>query len=684
MKYHSLLTAFAVILLVPGMLPAQGNDLDMDINEIDITQFPAVTLRMKIRKPLNSNLDINAGRVQLSENGILQNVEYFECPDDSAVRLSLAILLDRSGSMTRDRRNRYDPDSTKIRAAKAAIGTFLDLLGPRDEAAIFSFTTGSIIPNHIFRVEHDFNSDFASLKASLVPIYAEGGTRLWEAIIDGVNRLRVRPGRKALIVVTDGRNQFGDNFRATAIQNAVNERIPVYPIGLGDDIDVGELSSLAAATGGRFYPAPDADDLKEIFNQLGSELITDDCILRYTSSNPCLDGSRRDLLMTLNGPGFFGEEDTSYTVEQKLNPVTVIVEQGVRAIALDTAVVPMTVLEQFSVLQPLTYTMTIDYNAALMRFLDVSTDGTMSEGYVIDVMEDIPGRLRIALRDFLPALPTGHLFELLFEILPRISDSAAVLSVSDVSVTGLCPFAITTRDGEIDILACEERYTIGSQATFVAGNGDEVAIPIRIIPPPAPGRSLQLRFHVPKTDPALEFLGVGVEGTLAESANLLVQDLEDRIECLFVGDAMAPGDTVCMLRFLVRSSQLTEVHTLPLSLLEMMTGCNLDVETQSPLIIVDGICRPLLRRNGPLPALSNYPNPFPEATTLRFSLPEDGPVQLLLLDAGGRMIRILLEAQLTAGSYEHRFKAGDMPAGEYIAVMRIAKETVVRRMLLLR
>jgi hypothetical protein len=319
-----------------------------------------------------------------------------------------------------------------------------------------------------------------------------------------------------------------------------------------------------------------------------------------------------------------------------------------------------------------------------MRFLDASTDGTMSEGYIIDVMEDTPGRLRITLRDFLPAVPTGHLFELLFETLPRSTDGSTALSFSDVSVSGLCPFAITTRGGAIDILACDERYTIGSPATFVAGNGEEVAIPIRIIPPPAPGRSLQLRFSVTKTDPALEFLGVGVEGTLAESANLLVQDFEDRIECLFVGDAMAPGDTVCMLRFLVRSSQLTEVHPLPLSLLEMMTGCNLVVDTQSPSVIVDGICHPLLRRNAPVPNLSNYPNPFPEVTTLRFSLPEDGHAQLLLLDAGGRTMRILLEAQLAAGSYEHRFDATGMPAGEYMAVLRIAEETIVRRMLILR
>jgi hypothetical protein len=58
-------------------------------------------------------------------------------------------------------------------------------------------------------------------------------------------------------------------------------------------------------------------------------------------------------------------------------------------------------------------------------------------------------------------------------------------------------------------------------------------------------------------------------------------------------------------------------------------------------------------------------------------------VELLLLDGSGRIVRTLLNAHLHAGSYEQQIDVSSLPAGEYLAVLRLRDQTVVRRLLVL-
>jgi hypothetical protein len=49
--------------------------------------------------------------------------------------------------------------------------------------------------------------------------------------------------------------------------------------------------------------------------------------------------------------------------------------------------------------------------------------------------------------------------------------------------------------------------------------------------------------------------------------------------------------------------------------------------------------------------LSNYPNPFNPSTTLRFELPKDGCVTLKIYDLSGRLVKVLLSGNQTAGAH---------------------------------
>ena len=48
----------------------------------------------------------------------------------------------------------------------------------------------------------------------------------------------------------------------------------------------------------------------------------------------------------------------------------------------------------------------------------------------------------------------------------------------------------------------------------------------------------------------------------------------------------------------------------------------------------------------------NYPNPFNPTTTLRLALSDDGRVDLVIYDIGGRLVRQLFSGELKAGYHD--------------------------------
>ncbi len=682
-----LLAACFCAVICAASLSAQGVTVESRILDIDISRFPTIELQVSVTKTASAE-KITINNVQLDENGVPQRIEYFDCPEDS-VRLSVAILLDRSASMAR-LTDRYDRDSTKLREAKKAVGIFLDLLGPRDESALFSFTTQNFTLRNLFTVEHGFTFDADAVKGSLSPITASGGTRLWEAIIEAVKLLEPRKGRRVLIVLTDGRNQFGEAYHTPAIQAAVAAKIPVYTIGLGTDADIGALSGFAAATGGRFSFAPEASDLSEVFNGLAGSLITDACVLRYTSGNPCLDGSRRNIDLTLSGSGFATATDSFYSVPLQLNPVTLQVQPGLTAAARDTLTMPIIVAEQFSRTKPLTYYMTVYYERKLMRYIKAVTDGTMSEGSPVVIIESTPGVLEISNVDLTPFLPTGTLFELIFLCEARERDTAATIEIRDAEVRSICPTELTVRDGSVAVTACEDAFIYGDSLYCVlAGDGSVTHVPLRMHVSSPAGTPFSITLGIDYSALPYEIVGTETAGSLSAGGGVIMQETAPgRAEFSVQAVSSGQDSVLFYLRIRVREPQRSSMRShLPITALQIHSSCRMTMTDAGggrwARFLVDGVCEPLVRLRT-TPALSNHPNPFSPTTEIAFTTRVDGPVLVQVMDGGGRIVATLLDAWLKAGEYHHRFAGGDLPAGEYYTVCSTSGGRTVRRMLLVK
>jgi hypothetical protein len=78
----------------------------------------------------------------------------------------------------------------------------------------------------------------------------------------------------------------------------------------------------------------------------------------------------------------------------------------------------------------------------------------------------------------------------------------------------------------------------------------------------------------------------------------------------------------------------------------------------------------------------NYPNPFNPGTTIRYSVPDDVYVRLVVYNVLGQLVTELVNGEMNAGSYEVTFDAGNLPSGIYIYHLTAGYYFETKRMIL--
>jgi VWFA-related protein len=150
------------------------------------------------------------------------------------------MLLDRSGSM----KPNFDLEE---QAAEA----FVRAMGPADKARLGSFAT------HIQIDPPEFSSDRDVLvKILRTELQSDGPTPLWNAVDTAIDKLILEPGRRVVLVFTDGvdmpLNFSGRNKSLKDVMKRAEERdVMVYAIGLAGDTGMPDLRGRTPDRGGR-------------------------------------------------------------------------------------------------------------------------------------------------------------------------------------------------------------------------------------------------------------------------------------------------------------------------------------------------------------------------------------------------------------------------------------------------
>jgi VWFA-related protein len=253
--------------------------------------------------------------IRVTEDGHPQEIFTFARQVD--LPLSLAILIDTSISEERT-----------LPIEKAAAGSFVDaVIRPdKDEVAVISFTgestleqglTGSAsrVRRALDRVEYVPPSGYVSGigQVGTPPISGQnqqtaGSTAIWDAIwvtADEVLTQTSDKTRRAIILLTDGRDTSSKKKMDAAIERAVKTDAVIYAIGIGDEyyegVDESSLRKISERTGGRAFFPKDESDLRAAFEQIQVELRSQ-YLVAYSPTNKSKDGTFRRVQIEIVNP----------------------------------------------------------------------------------------------------------------------------------------------------------------------------------------------------------------------------------------------------------------------------------------------------------------------------------------------------------------------------------------------
>lgn len=252
--------------------------------------------------------DLKQEDVRLLENGQPQEIVAFNRQVD--LPISLAILIDTSASQERT-----------LPEEKSAAISFIDSVvrAEKDEVSIISFTGETTLEQGmtnnltrlrraISRVEFVPPSGYVGggVIVGTPPIsgknqMAQGSTAIWDAIwvtSDEVLGPAPEKTRRAIILLTDGVNTYGQKKFDEAVQAALKSEAVIYSIGIGDDfyggVDKSSLNKISEKTGGRAFFPKDEAELRKAFVQIQIEMRSQ-YLIAYAPSNQTRDGSFRTI-----------------------------------------------------------------------------------------------------------------------------------------------------------------------------------------------------------------------------------------------------------------------------------------------------------------------------------------------------------------------------------------------------
>lgn len=201
---------------------------------------------------------------------------------------TVVIATDRSGSMLAE-----DVSPSRLVAAREAAGIFLDEV-PAD------VRVGAVAFNHEATVLQTPTRDHAAVREALANVTAAGSTATGDALVAALRSIRstreadagsLSPA--AIVLLSDGKSVRGRDALEVA-EEARAARIPVYTVALGTAAgtiesersdgstvrtpvppDTATLERIAERTGGEAFAIEDAEQLRRVYERLGSELATE-------------------------------------------------------------------------------------------------------------------------------------------------------------------------------------------------------------------------------------------------------------------------------------------------------------------------------------------------------------------------------------------------------------------------
>ncbi|MDQ2854683.1 MAG: VWA domain-containing protein [Acidobacteriota bacterium] len=262
-------------------------------NEVDSTEVLSITSNLV---PVPASVfdtqgaavtDLKLEDFELKVDGLVKPITDLS-RSQSPVRM--AMLFDNSGSLLASR-------ELEKQAAKRFFGR---VLRPSDQAAIYSVSTE-------YYLAQPLTSDIRRLEQTIEGFgKPEGGTALFDAIVEAASYLRPNQGRKVIVIVSDGADTISRLDFETTMQRVLREDCEVFVVqtGLYSNANVRDLAAekrmeaLTLITGGAVHLPKEPGDLEEAFIQIAADL-AQQYVLSYYATDERRDGRYHTIALSI-------------------------------------------------------------------------------------------------------------------------------------------------------------------------------------------------------------------------------------------------------------------------------------------------------------------------------------------------------------------------------------------------
>jgi VWFA-related protein len=253
---------------------ATAADSQIILNEVNTSRFPLIEIFATVLKDGKPQKGLRAGDFRVREDEVDQgplNVEAKLPP------LSVVIALDNSGSM-----------KPRMKETKAAAKELLNYLDSNDSAEVIGFAQQ-------VKILSTMSANRDAAKKAIDSTSARGNTALYDALYASIDAVKGRPGRKAVVLLSDGvdDNGVGKQLSKHSIDEVIGYarqvNVPLYAIGIGTEVDSALLANIAQSTGALSFLTPKPEELKSLYDRIGEQL-AGQYLITYNSNLPG-DGS---------------------------------------------------------------------------------------------------------------------------------------------------------------------------------------------------------------------------------------------------------------------------------------------------------------------------------------------------------------------------------------------------------
>jgi Ca-activated chloride channel family protein len=199
---------------------------------------------------------------EVYDNGKLQAITSF---DNKPLPITVVVMLDSSGSMT-----------LALDLVKAAAEQFLLRMMPEDQGMVGAFN------DKIQFMPDAFTGSRDELIRSLKNLDFGYPTRLYDAVNESMSQLKGIPGRKVVLVFTDGDDNASKVGSGDVTDRARTDDVMIYSVGLENVYFNGQqkvrsspdrgLKRMSEETGGGFFLLKKTDELGATFTRVAQEL----------------------------------------------------------------------------------------------------------------------------------------------------------------------------------------------------------------------------------------------------------------------------------------------------------------------------------------------------------------------------------------------------------------------------